>query len=212
VGVTSFDPDDASHLRSGWGDEDRHQRPPPHRDATLVDWFRSGSPAALAAVYDQYARAVWTVAFGVLGNQAMADDAVQETFVRAWRAAGRFDPAKPFGPWLFTIARRSAIDLYRGEMRPTRGDHGPETDVVVDLPGIELAWQQWEVRRAVANLTGEEQAVVRLAHYRGMTHSQIAAHLGLPLGTVKSRSHRAHRRLAVLLRHVRDESRDRFVP
>jgi RNA polymerase sigma-70 factor (ECF subfamily) len=174
-------------------------------EEALVRRFRAGQPEALAMVYQRYWRAVWTVALGVLGDRAMADDAVQETFVRAWQASSRFDPAKPFGPWLFTIARRSAIDLHRSEMRPTRGGHGPETDVVVELPGLDLAWQRWEVGRALSALTEEEREVMQLAHYRGMTHSQIAARLALPIGTVKSRSHRAHRRLAVLLRHLLDE-------
>jgi RNA polymerase sigma-70 factor (ECF subfamily) len=170
----------------------------------LVARFRAGDPIALATIYERYSGAAWAVAFGILGNRVLADDAVQETFVRAWRGAHRFDPARPFGPWLFTIARRTAIDLHRIEARPTKGAHGPETDVVVELPGVELAWLRWEVRRALSGLPAEEQEVVRLAHYRGFTHTEIAERLGLPVGTVKSRSHRAYRRLAGLLHHLLD--------
>jgi RNA polymerase sigma-70 factor (ECF subfamily) len=175
-------------------------------EAELVARFRAGDPTALATVYERYSGAVAAVAFGILGNRMMVDDAVQETFVRAWRAASRFDPARPFGPWLFTIARRSAIDLHRAETRPTRGGHGPETDIVVELPGVERAWQRWEVRQALARLPPEEQEVVSLAHYWGFTQTEIAERLEVPVGTVKSRSHRAYRRLARLLCHLLDEA------
>jgi RNA polymerase sigma-70 factor (ECF subfamily) len=67
---------------------------------------------------------------------------------------------------------------------------------------FERTWEAWEVRSALGQLAAEEREVVRLAHFVGMTHAEIAEQLGVPLGTVKSRSHRAHRRLAALLAHV----------
>jgi RNA polymerase sigma-70 factor (ECF subfamily) len=74
--------------------------------------------------------------------------------------------------------------------------------VVVHLPGIERAWETWEVKSALEQLPDEERHVVWLAHFHGMTHPQIAEQLGVPVGTVKSRSFRAHKRLAALLEHV----------
>ena len=122
--------------------------------------------------------------------------------MRAWKAAERYDPARPLAPWLLTIARRTALDVIRRETRPTRGGHEPEQDVVLNLPGIERAWETWEVKSALSRLPAEEREVVWFAHFHGMSHPQIADQLGVPVGTVKSRSHRAHKRLASLLSHV----------
>jgi RNA polymerase sigma-70 factor, ECF subfamily len=74
---------------------------------------------------------------------------------------------------------------------------------VVEMPDISAAWEAWEVRSAVSQLPVEERSVVRLAHLEGLTHAEIAVELGVPLGTVKSRSHRAHKRLVERLSHLR---------
>ncbi len=173
--------------------------------------FRSGDLEALGEVYDAYSGPVHTVVRGILGGGGQADDAVQEAFMRAWRGAGSFDPDRPLGPWLFTIARRTSIDILRKEGRPTRSNHDELTDINLsggggaatgDLPGIEEAWEKWEIRVALEQLPEEERAVLMLSHYHGFTHPQIADHLGIPAGTVKSRSHRAHQRLSGLLQHL----------
>lgn len=158
--------------------------------------------AGLAAVYDRYSRAVWSVALSVLRDRGLAEDATQETFLRAWRAADSYDPVRPLAPWLLTIARRTAIDVQRREGRPTQGGHDAEQDVVVRMPGIEHAWQAWEIRLALDELPVDERAVVRMSHFEEMTHREIAEVLAIPVGTVKSRSHRAHRRLAARLAHL----------
>ncbi|HWJ51988.1 MAG TPA: sigma-70 family RNA polymerase sigma factor, partial [Propionibacteriaceae bacterium] len=185
-----------------------HRRPPTVLDAHLVQRFCTGDRDALAEIYRQFARPVWGVAMTVLHDRQLAEDSVTETFLRAWRAARSFDPERPLGPWLFTLARRSAIDMQRREFRPTRGGHAPEEDGVAEMPDISAAWEAWEVRSAVSELPAEEQAVVRLAHLDGLTHAEIANELQVPLGTVKSRSHRAHRRLAERLRHLREAESD----
>jgi RNA polymerase sigma-70 factor (ECF subfamily) len=107
-------------------------------------------------------------------------------------------------PWLYTIARRVTIDLYRRERRvavPTVLDEEPAVEPGA-APSLEHLWEAWEVRLAIAKLPAEEAEVVRLAHFMGLTHREIADKLELPLGTVKSRSARAHSRLAGLLAHV----------
>jgi RNA polymerase sigma-70 factor (ECF subfamily) len=171
-------------------------------DPAVVARFRAGDVEALGQVYDRYARAVWSVALTVLRDPGLAEDASQETFLRAWRAAADVDPARPLAPWLLTIARRTAIDVLRRETRPTQGGHDAEQDVVVQLPGIEHAWEAWEIRLALDELPADERAVVRLSHFEQLTHGEIAERLGVPVGTVKSRSHRAHRRLAGRLAHL----------
>lgn len=167
--------------------------------------FREGDVDALGSVYDRYSRAVWSVAVRITRSDQLAQEAVQEAFVRAWHAAGTYDPDRDLGPWLLTIARYTALDVLRRELRPTRGGHEAEQDAVVEPPGIDRAWISWAVQEALAALSGPEREIVYLSFFEDLTHGQIAEHLDLPVGTVKSRSHRAHRRLAGLLAHVRDE-------
>jgi RNA polymerase sigma-70 factor (ECF subfamily) len=178
----------------------RSQLPP----ATLAR-FRDGDVAALGEVYDRYARPVWSVAIGVTHADPLAQEAMQETFIRAWQAAASYDPERDLGPWLLTIARFTALDVMRRELRPTRGGHEAEQDVLVESPGIDQAWTSWAVQEALGSLGAEEREIVRLSFFEDLTQSQIAERIGLPLGTVKSRSHRAHRRLAELLSHLRDD-------
>ncbi|MCM4081100.1 RNA polymerase sigma factor [Paractinoplanes hotanensis] len=166
--------------------------------------FRDGDVEALGEVYDRYARPVWSVAMTVTHADHLAQEVVQEAFLRAWNAAPTYDPERDLGPWLLTIARYTALDMLRRELRPTRGGHEAEQDAVVDPPDIDRAWVSWAVQEALRQLNDNEREIVRLSFYEDLTHAQIAEQLKLPVGTVKSRSHRAHRRLAELLDHLRD--------
>ena len=170
--------------------------------------FRHGDPDAVRSVYRSHGRLVYAVAYKVLGDRGLAEEAVQQTFVKAWRAAQSFDESRDFGPWLAAIARRVAIDLYRREAVRAAD---PIESVPADAPGlvaapesVEAAYDVWEVRQAVGQLPPEEQEVVRLQHLEGFTHAQIAERLGIAAGTVKSRSFRAHKRLAAMLGHLRE--------
>lgn len=180
-------------------------------DRELARRFPSGDENAVRAVYARYGRAVYTVAFSILRDADRAADAAQATFVNAWRAASRFDPSQDLAPWLYTIARRTAIDAYRRERRVESTDPGALEGVAAPEPGtggLVSTWESWQVRLAVDALPPDEQEVVRLSWFNGLTHPEIAERLGVPAGTVKSRSHRAHRRLASALAHVRAENHE----
>ncbi|HZC72063.1 MAG TPA: sigma-70 family RNA polymerase sigma factor [Jatrophihabitans sp.] len=174
-------------------------------DAQLAADFAAGDPDSVRAVYESYGRLVYAVAYKVLGDSGLAEDATQQAFVQAWRSAHRFDPTQALGPWLATIARRAAIDIYR-QSRRNRGHaslEAAEPLLASAPPSAEQIYEVWEVRRAVDSLPPDEAQLVRLQHFTGLTHSQIATRLGVPVGTVKSRTHRAHRRLVGLLDHLR---------
>ncbi len=174
-------------------------------DEALVAGFQAGDPDAIRALYARYAGPIATVARSVVGaDQSLIDEVVQTTFTKAWRAAGSFESDRPLAPWLYSIARRAAIDAVRMERRPTRGDHDAEVEVAVPPPSMEQTWEAYEVRRALDDLPPDEREVMALSHLMGLTHGEIATRLAVPLGTVKSRSHRAHRRLAAALAHVVD--------
>jgi RNA polymerase sigma-70 factor (ECF subfamily) len=174
-------------------------------DAQLAADFATGNPDTVRAVYASYGRLVFAVAYRVLGDTGLAEDATQQAFIQAWRAAERFDPSRAFAPWLATIARRAAIDVHR-QTRRTR-EHAQldpaDPDLVSLQPSAERSYEMWEVRQAVDSLPADEAQLIKLQHFAGMTHREIAAELSIPVGTVKSRTYRAHRRLVGLLGHLR---------
>ena len=122
--------------------------------------------------------------------------------MQAWKAAASFAPEADVAPWLLTITRRTAIDLWRKERRDVLTDDDGVFDEATPGPSLESAWEAWEVRRALDALPDDEREVVRLHYLDGLTQTETAGRLGVPVGTVKSRSHRAHRRLGQLLSHV----------
>jgi RNA polymerase sigma-70 factor (ECF subfamily) len=179
-------------------------------DAAVLQAFRRGEETAVRAVYQRYAGLVHTVARHVVLDRGLADEAVQQTFLQAWRAAHTFDDGRDMAPWLVTIARRVSIDIARRERRrpSTPLDDADTGDAaLVTLPPSETAaWEIAQVRLAIDALAPDERQIVRLQHLDGFTHQEIAERLGVPLGTVKSRSFRAHRALATRLAFLREES------
>lgn len=150
---------------------------------------------------------MYAVAYKVLGERGLAEEATQQAFLKAWRAAQSFDDRRELGPWLAAIAPRVAIDLYRREALraadPLDSVPSSEPSLISSPESAEAIYDVWEVRQAVAELPAEEQEIVRLQHFEGLTHTEIAERLELAPGTVKSRSFRAHKRLAAQLGHLR---------
>ena len=179
-------------------------------DVSVLERFRAGDDEAVRAVYRQYGRLVFSIAMRVLANRQSAEDATQQTFLQAWRAAASFETGRDFAPWLATIARRVAIDIQRGEARrpassiEVTGSNHPA--LLTEPPSVDALWETWQVRLAVEDLDPDERDVVRLQHLQGFTQSEIAERLGVAVGTVKSRSFRAHRHLASRLQHLREQS------
>jgi RNA polymerase sigma-70 factor, ECF subfamily len=170
-------------------------------DLDLAHSFAADGDGAFGALHKAFRGPVFGVALHVLADPGLAEEASQLAFLGLWRSRSRYDPERSLSAWIFSIARKAAIDIYRRERRRpavAEQDHEP----AVEGHSIERLWEAWEVRRAVENLPEEEAVVTRLAHYYQMTHSEIAEHLGIPVGTVKSRSFRAHRRLATALQHL----------
>jgi RNA polymerase sigma factor (sigma-70 family) len=175
----------------------------------LLRAFGRHDPAAVRAMYQAYGRLLFGVAHRVLGRHDLAEEAAQHAFLNAWRAAARIDVDRDPTAWLATIARRAAIDIHRRETsRPTipLTDVAPADPAVVSLPiDVETLDAVLQVREALASLPEEEATIVRMHHLDGLTQREIAARLGLALGTVNARSQRAHRHLARLLGHLRAE-------
>jgi len=170
--------------------------------------FRAGDSDAVRAVYREYGRLVYAVCRNLLGNPQLAEDAAQQTFLKAWRSARTVEPGRDLAPWLATIARRTAIDVYRQESRQTSSDiddvPASHPALVQEPVAIERTYDTWQVRQALDELPADERQVVQLQHLEGLTHTAIAERLGVPVGTVKSRSYRAHKKLAGKLGHLRE--------
>jgi RNA polymerase sigma factor (sigma-70 family) len=174
--------------------------------ADTIERFRLGDADAVRAVYNEYGRLVFTVARRVLGDRSLAEEAAQQAFVQAWRAASSFDAGRELGPWLATIARRVAIDVHRREARRAHDslDAPGQAPLVTLPPSAEQVYEVWQVREAIDTLEPADRDLVRMQHLEGLTHSEIAQRLSVPIGTVKSRSFRVHRALAARLGHLRD--------
>ena len=168
-------------------------------DRETLERFRAGDETAFKAVYQRYGGAVYTDALSIIGDRGLAADATQITFVKVWRAASTYDPEREIAPWIYAIARRTAIDIYR-KQKPTA--ELTEIDDATAGPGLEDVWEAFEVRMALDSISDDEREVIRLSHFEGLSHPEIAERLGIPVGTVKSRSHRAHKHLLELLEHL----------
>jgi RNA polymerase sigma-70 factor (ECF subfamily) len=171
-------------------------------DSVLLTRIATGDGEAFRALYDRYGRMVHSVAFRILQDPQLSEECVQDVFVELWRSANRFDPARARpSTWLYAIARNRAIDaLRRRARRPV-----PQADVepagsspdTVDL--VSAADEAIRVAEAMATLQPAQLEVVQLVYFDGLSHTEVAGKLGLPLGTVKSRLRLAVDRLRKLV-------------
>lgn len=171
---------------------------PSPSDADLIARVAEGDRVAFAELHRRYARAVFGLALRRIRDRGRAEDATQETFAALWRSAATYDPARGAGaPWLFVVARNAVTDVLR-KTPEAAVDVGREeaSDEAGPDQRAEADWEAWQVHRAVEGLSDTERPLVELAYWGGLSQSEIAAYLGLPLGTVKTRTRAALGRLA----------------
>ena len=169
-------------------------------DAELIQRVAGGDAGAFEVLYHRYVRSVFGLALRRLGDRMRAEDAVQETFAAVWRSARTYRPERgPGAPWLYAVARNAIVDRARGRQEPP----GEAPEKASTEPGpeerAEAAYVSWRVHRALSGLPQNERDVLELAYYAGLSQSEVADFLGIPLGTVKTRTRSALHRLADLL-------------
>jgi RNA polymerase sigma-70 factor (ECF subfamily) len=174
---------------------------PDPSDAELLARVGEHDSEAFAILYGRYVRPVFSLALRRLGDRGHAEDAVQEAFAAIWRSASTYRPERgAAGGWLYTVARNAIVDRLR------RNGPAPDAelpDLASPEPGparqAEDSDVAWRLHRALEELQPREREVIELAYWSGMSQSEVADYLGLPLGTVKTRTRSGLARLASLL-------------
>jgi RNA polymerase sigma-70 factor (ECF subfamily) len=172
-------------------------REPVLSDGELIERIADGDRPAFEELYRRYARTVLGLALRRLGDRGRAEDAAQDAFVAIWRSARTYNPDRGHGaPWLYAVARNAITDGLRRTPEPAAElQDGPRTEPDPS-ERAESAWTAWRVHRALEVLPPHERPVIELAYWRGLSQSEVAETLGIPLGTVKTRTRSALSRLA----------------
>lgn len=165
----------------------------PESREDLLDRVANGDQAAFALLYDEIAPRVLGLIRRLLVDHAQSEEVAQEVFLEIWQTASRFDAAKGgAATWILTMAHRRAVDRIRssqsGRDRDTKvgiRDYAPEYDHVAET--VEVTIEHERVKEAMSRLTELQRQAVTLAYYGGYSHSEVAALLSVPIGTVKTR-------------------------
>ena len=175
------------------------------RDEELLAEHLAGSPGAFEVLVARYADDLYTFFVRFVGNTAAADDLVQETLLQVHLAAGTFDPARPFKPWVYTVAANKARDYLRSRgRRPEQSldavsadSEAPPPSALVEAECVSAPEQMDAesltrlVRALIARMPEHLRLILILGYYQRLPYAEIAEILDIPVGTVKSRLHSA---------------------
>jgi RNA polymerase sigma-70 factor (ECF subfamily) len=175
-------------------------------DQDLMARIRQQDTTALAELYDLYASRIYSLAVAVLGDGMGAQEVTQDVFLKVWQNPSLYHREDGrFVGWLLTITRRMAIDRLRHEQRRSGKSMSIDAEDFPELRDValddEARWR--ELRHVLDELPAEQQEVIMLAYYRGLSQSEIAKHLGVPLGTVKTRLRLGMEKLRVAYAEIR---------
>ncbi len=162
-------------------------------DAVLLQRIAQGDRDAFMELYQRYANLVYSMALRVVGDSQTAEEITQDVFMKVWQKGALYDGSRGrFSTWLLSVTRFTAIDRLRYEKRRPAADSAPRDTILPrelrHLSADHTRWEQGQqLRMLIEQLPPEQREVVELAYFGGLTHRELAEHLDLPLGTVKSR-------------------------
>ena len=171
-------------------------------DVALIRRMCDADETALGALYDRWARSLYSLVFHLLRDADEAEDVVEETFWQAWRKASSYEPSRgAVSTWLLTIGRRRALDRLRAKSR--RKEESTQSGVLADIASpasdplqmVESSERRSNVLTALRELPSEQREVLELGYFQGLSQSEIADMTGQPLGTVKTRMRLAMQKL-----------------
>jgi RNA polymerase sigma factor (sigma-70 family) len=185
-------------------------------DEAVVALVARSDQDALGELYDRFGRVAYGLAYRVLRDRSLAEDAVQEGFMTAWRTADRFMPERAkASTWLLTLVHRRSVDLVRRENRRRAEPLDEAYDPPADASAEHDAWLRFErerVQEALRRLPDQQREAIELAYYGGFTQTELAERLGQPVGTIKSRMFTGLARLRELLAEPGPDDRTSWTP
>jgi RNA polymerase sigma-70 factor (ECF subfamily) len=175
----------------------------PSDEQLMTNLDGPGVEAALSKLYDRYSRTVFGVGLKILGDRSMAEELVQEVFLKVWRSSGTFDPSRAsFSTWLYRVTRSVALDLYRKRAHRVRPVSDGQLHIAAERDPsagpqevVDESWLSWWVSRALEMLDAPHREVIDLAYFGGLSQREISERTGVPLGTVKTRTASAYKSL-----------------
>jgi RNA polymerase sigma-70 factor, ECF subfamily len=174
-------------------------------DGRLIERIGRGDRDAFEQLYRRFARPVLAMAVRQLGDNGRAEDAAQETFAAIWRSARSYRSERGSGSaWLYAVARHAIIDRARQKREPVVDIPEEVSDLAGPAERAEESWLTWRVHSALEELPERERVVIGLAYWSGLSQTEIASYLDVPLGTVKTRTRTGLARLAGLLDEVQE--------
>lgn len=158
----------------------------------LVQGLQEGNEKALSTLYDNYSPALYGLILKIVRDDAIAQDILQDCFVKIWKKAQSYDPSKgSFFTWMLNICRNKSIDSLRKTERIEKGKNRIEDSGVYSINGLDTNIDTIGVQDILKNLTKDQQIIIDYVYFRGYTQQEISDELNIPLGTVKTRSRKA---------------------
>jgi RNA polymerase sigma-70 factor (ECF subfamily) len=173
-----------------------------YNEAELVDMLKQRTQSAFNYLYDNYSASLYTVIFSILQDKELANDTLQEVFIKIWRQIEQYNPEKGrLFTWMVNISRNASIDILRSKDYHSQKQNRELTENVYNAANtVNIETDKIGLRKLISNLKDDQKILIELAYFEGYTQDEISKLLNMPLGTVKTRLRSALIQLRGLLK------------